>query len=1534
MKLRAPVSESLSCLTRDQLQKFAQYLISELPQQILPTAQQLLDDLLMDENSDINKVCGAPDPTAGASVNEQTKWCLDELRLHENIRKIVIKLCIPSPMVFSDVNYLSSSAPPAAAEWASLLRPLRGREPEGLWNLLSIVREMLDRRDRNAIPLLKILTEEILACDQILLWWFNTNVSLHRGYSSNSNSPNGNNGSINNSNNGNNNRSSVHSNMHSSQHACSSLCDEIVVLWRLVTLNPTLSQSDNQLLFEQLREWHLKTLSIVLPFNPSSAHPHQVNYNTPSTITNMLKMSDIELFSGFKPAMVSCLIDWKSYPIQGITNQKQNPYNSYTFPINAQSSSSCNHAISGTMAKLGPPNWNPVMFNPQSSGSQPKLPMDKLFDTENFRSNDEYKPNDSNDNSEDSGMNNQEFWDRAFSSDEDNSDNAADNNVIANENNNVNVNNIAANVDEDYQIYVYHAHNDLHKLKNPNDRNSSDRSQVKYDSTLINASQVKPIEDPFEVLFSRAEALYAHGYRTEAYKLSVQLAEQLLSNPPVFQVEQQNPTELQQPSSSSSPPTAPQPSSNGRNHSKRVNRNRFNPVLHHFSLLASATLTKVEFLCQVLFENENSDLLAFNVGLFGLEIVRPPASTKALEVKLAHQEQELFNLLKRIPLCSRALAVLREKAEQLIDGRIASRGGAILPFTLASFIFYALVTRNDPNTSISISNKANSKVPTVSLPSSSRFSVDEKLGFEAAIAVIGMKANISEAEHPLLCEGTRRQRGELALTLLTHYQDDKDKLNLIMDKLLDKDIHQIHRKPTGIYMSSSNDLKTATQGPSGTAKNRFSKQNKQDNKKEEATDSQFDNTGLYKKWFTRFEGLSIDDDQYLDHTPPEPQVANAVDSSAPETTSSDNSPTVSRRNLYISATKSGSESSSSAESRESFSSASSADKKPNEESNSNNSETVQPSASQSEQATDPPPSSQQQPSTSSGVRPFLIDPQPLSYHSNPYVVKQARAGMGKANQYSTPLGSFKPMRYKGKRVHYPVIPNQPSEASAHFMFELAKTLLAKAGGSSSSVLFTQPPSAQTCYATQRNLHMCAFQIGLYALGLNNAVSPNWLSRTYSTHVSWITNQAMEIGHQAISFLVDTWEGHLTPPEVSSLADRASRVQEPQMVQAAAQLALSCLPYAHAMTPNEIILALGQCKEQSIDMLERACLAVESAAQGGGVYPEVLFEVARKWFELYKKERHKELIANLPMYRNRSSNSDVSSSQSNDCSSNADSIPEHANEPYVLETYPTGGQEFGEPQNQDSSCATNNTLQLYPNNLYNQALPFNSSNYNPYNIRYYTNGYPALSQFTLPVNNGNNRYPSYTVFNYPVVPNINPNVKLDQQQPMMQFPAQYGGNFYHPMLHSVNKQQISSYYMGPTPTTSNGILRTPFIAMPNPSWTPVNHLSGPNMHTPYYQLHQDVPYTVANHAGSQANTTNSQQSSFSQPPIGPKQMNYMHASFRVGMLAMETMARRVNDDRPQVKYARNPLYSEDVKWLLNVAKKLGVFCLERLYGHIY
>lgn len=90
--------------------------------------------------------------------------------------------------------------------------------------------------------------------------------------------------------------------------------------------------------------------------------------------------------------------------------------------------------------------------------------------------------------------------------------------------------------------------------------------------------------------------------------LAIRLAEELLASPPNLTLEV--------------PPQT--------NRGKKVRR--FNPASHHVSLLASATLAKVAFLCSVLGENPEHHHLAFRVGLFGLEMTRPPASTKALEV--------------------------------------------------------------------------------------------------------------------------------------------------------------------------------------------------------------------------------------------------------------------------------------------------------------------------------------------------------------------------------------------------------------------------------------------------------------------------------------------------------------------------------------------------------------------------------------------------------------------------------------------------------------------------------------------------------------------------------------------------------------------------------------------------------------------------------------------------------------------------------------------------------------------------------------
>lgn len=48
------------------------------------------------------------------------------------------------------------------------------------------------------------------------------------------------------------------------------------------------------------------------------------------------------------------------------------------------------------------------------------------------------------------------------------------------------------------------------------------------------------------------------------------------------------------------------------------------------------------------------------------------------------------------------------------------------------------------------------------------------------------------------------------------------------------------------------------------------------------------------------------------------------------------------------------------------------------------------------------------------------------------------------------------------------------------------------------------------------------------------------------------------------------------------------------------------------------------------MLEKACHAVEQAGRSGGVYPEVLFEVAKQWEWIHQKVRFLSCVRKLPL----------------------------------------------------------------------------------------------------------------------------------------------------------------------------------------------------------------------------------------------------------------------------------------------------------------
>ncbi|XP_010890598.2 zinc finger SWIM domain-containing protein 8 isoform X9 [Esox lucius] len=1622
--LRAPVSESLSRLQRDQLQKFAQYLISELPQQILPTAQRLLDELLSSQSTAINTVCGAPDPTAGPSASDQSTWYLDESTLSDNIKKTLHKFCGPSPVVFSDVNsmYLSSTEPPAAAEWACLLRPLRGREPEGIWNLLSIVREMFKRRDSNAAPLLEILTEQCLTYEQIIGWWYSVRTSAsHSSASGHTGRSNG--------------QSEV------AAHACASMCDEMVVLWRLAVLDPTMSPQRRLELAAQLKQWHLKVIEIV------KRGQHRKSLD--------------KLFQGFKPAVESCYFNWEvAYPLPGITycsadkksasfcwaravqqqrGAKASPSGDPPEPGGGGGRSGSSEGGGGDYKGRSP--QQEVAVRPKETiaskrkglsaggtgGVLVRLGGAVSLSLEEGGSKGVYKGASSSStggkgklaqagksssggsggvggkhqaakrrtSSEDSSLepdmaelslddgsslalgaeasNTFDFTppppemlpspspllrephkysggpkgagnapkERAFEGKrvtlaatlpvaepqpafplKENVAGAVEAAVgVGKEveveaemevNGNdaspppgdcrpstsvavVTVTSAAAKPprggrreagqsngaglalegaggdpggEDDYQAYYLSAASEEGAERAP-ENNHEEEPDI--------FAGIKPLEQEgqMEVLFACAEALHAHGYSNEACRLAVELAGDLLANPPDLKVEQ--------------------PQTKGKK--SKVSTSRQTQV-------ATNTLVKTSFLLTVLSERLELHNLAFNTGMFSLELQRPPASTKALEVKLAYQESEVVALLKKIPLGLVEMTSIRDRAEQLRDGNFCDYR-PVLPLMLASFIFDVLCTPVvSPTGSRPPSRNRNNEMPG-----------DEELGFEAAVAALGMKTTVSEAEHPLLCEGTRREKGDLALALMITYKDDQSKLKNILDKLLDRE-SQTHKPQTLSSFYSSKPAVSSQRSPSkhsahghGGATGGVSKH------ASNATAAAVSSSSVQvvasggaagqqaclagsggqnsapaaevageAREHDGAQPASCDQPSEAAPFKPEGTVPSrlalggrgaysgrcwgspvrqkkkhtgmaSIDSSAPETTS-DSSPTLSRRPL-----------------RGGWAAASWG--------RGQDSDSISSSSSDSLGS-----------SSSSGSR---------------------RAGGG-ARAKSTDTS-----RYKGRRpeCHAPHVPNQPSEAAAHFYFELAKTVLIKAGGNSSTSIFTQPSASGGHQGPHRNLHLCAFEIGLYALGLHNFVSPNWLSRTYSSHVSWITGQAMEIGSAALNILVECWDGHLTPPEVASLADRASRARDPNMVRAAAELALSCLPHAHALNPNEIQRALVQCKEQDNVMLEKACMAVEEAAKGGGVYPEVLFEVAHQWYWLYEQ---------------------------------------------------TVGGGSGTQREGPGRCGANGGAGRRPPDA-GHGLTDNSGPMDPSGVAAVTASVTAAAVVPV-ISVGSTIYQSHALpgsaIAHPHTQGLHPYTTIQAHLPTVCTPQYLGHPLQHVPRPTVFPVSGGAYPQGMHPAFLGAQYPFSVATGPHPPMAatavtfpgvPVPSMTQIAVHPYHTETGLPLSTTVAVggvHSGStiQAIQGSSLPGMSSQPaslvstpfpsedeqhsqPISQQGLHYLHSAYRVGMLALEMLGRRAHNDHPN-NFSRSPPYTEDVKWLLGLAARLGVnyvyqFCVGAAKG---
>ncbi|KAI1726254.1 zinc finger SWIM domain-containing protein 4 [Ditylenchus destructor] len=1131
VEFRPTIWDSITELSDDKLKKLAQYLINELPREYLPVAQKLIDQL-RNSSSEINCIVGAPDPTAGG--HDDSAIC--------------------------DVQYLSSSSPQASNEWNTLIRPLRSKEPEALWNLLSIVREMFKRGDENATTLLHVITEDCMCIDQILIWWYQTSLTSSglwhfTGYRNHT----------------------LHSHVSTTQYNAASLCNEIVALWRLAALNPKLSPFEKEQLASLFQLYHRTAVRRIWRINiedGKGAHLGPKN----ATFTE-------KHFPGFFPALQACYLDWSESEIcrlmeklnlahiqlviqrEGVTpthNKSAHGFgNCPNIPLlrdgsvvllsevlDTEQQQTVTTAACGNVGGIGPPFVSGTISNPKSRKGKRKGPKSNRQSRRNCGSASQ-KPSTSR---------------------------------------SAPLPPVGENVDETDNGSTTAAE-DAYEIKGT-EQNPKRRERYVDEVEELFASAHSD-QNTFSIRFACCESLLGHGYAQETLILAKQLTCELLHNlPNILPTHAPDGKYMDDDNETKTARTA-QTKQSCRHYKHTSNcdscksignipggkHSTPHPRVLQASELVATTLSRAILLVKILtttncksvnsveLAGNTEKLLALELALAVMRNPRGPAATRSLEVYTHYLEYELFGLLQKIEIGPAELRLVREVAKSYIFSLRQNPPSRVIvpPTTMSHYIMNALsysYQMGDVSSNATSSrSRNNTGCPSpVSSPevTSMRRPEDDNLALEVCLEVLGMRVFVSETDHPMLCEGIRRQRGDLAMVLLLRNRDNPARLGVILDKILDPTVHRMygdkHSSNAKFFLS---DTKSQPE--------RNSKNNIQQNERTETNETESEPTT----------SISVIGGSVEDPNKPSLNISGAVMRSLPEF--------LQRRGT-----------------QDSFSSAGNTAEESREDS----------------QDGDSPRLSESSGASSSGLS-----------QERGFEFSNKR---GNDNERMTTDNSFTIEAFwesqRGHHNHslpvagYQFLSNQASEAQAHFMVEFSKRLLTEAGGGNqNNTMFHNNGNGGGVNqggGPHRHLHICSFITGLYALGLNNQVSSTWLTRTYSTHVSWIQTQTLEIGRSALEIVRQTWEAHLAPTEVASLADKASLSSDASVVDEAARLALSVLPKAYALTVTQSTRALEQCKEHSARLLQEACLSVEKAAEKDGVYPEVLFKVAKHWYNLH------------------------------------------------------------------------------------------------------------------------------------------------------------------------------------------------------------------------------------------------------------------------------------------------------------------------------
>ena len=435
------------------------------------------------------------------------------------------------------------------------------------------------------------------------------------------------------------------------------------------------------------------------------------------------------------------------------------------------------------------------------------------------------------------------------------------------------------------------------------------------------------------------------------------------------------------------------------------------------------------------------------------------------------------------------------------------------------------------------------------------------------------------------------------------------------------------------------------------------------------------------------------------------------------------------------------------------------------------------------------------------------------------------------------------------------------ECESHALFELAKEVLSK------SLDSMDEKNPNIVPRPHKQLQLAAFEIAIFSLRLHNFISPKWLSRTYSSHVSWISDKCIDIGCTALQKLNDNWEDVLTPPEVIDISGRASRSGDHKLRRAAAELAVSCLPQSHTLNPGEIQQAVNMCKEEDIEMLERACACVEASSKNGGIQPDILFYVARQWQYIHEKlteEKNRQAKPNTTpnVGRNFLHKGNLNKIKKDAISSTSRSASFRMND---------GGHSKAKSASKLTNAIGCADLKLRPM----QCIPHQLND----------------ERFRL---NHNNTTSSYQDFG----------------QATILTAEQYVQQQMHRMAEEMLKRSCSHEHVSSKVKSSSDSASYSWIY--------------PQYSSP---LHHTMPVVKCMNMAKQ---NMDDYKSVRSNPIGENSEAslQLQAAFRIGMKALEVLARRGIEERSDVKYAQSPPCSDDIRWLCALAASLGPSCLRK------